>query len=147
MGILNKLGLKKKVEAAPAKPALEKTESKALKPETPVESSAPRQQARPNLGASQAYQVLLRPILSEKGTHLAASGKYVFAVHTKANKSEIRKSIQRVYNVHVEAVRIVKQPGKARRYGRSVGRTSAWKKAIVTVAKGEKIPGIIESVG
>ena len=61
---------------------------------------------------SRAHEILLRPILSEKGTSLAGAGKYVFAVQPRANKTEVKKSIQTVYEVHVEDVKIVKMPGK-----------------------------------
>lgn len=94
-----------------------------------------------------AYQLIIRPVLSEKGTHLASQGKYVFVIHSSANKSEVRKGIQKIYDVHVRDVKILKMPSKTRRYGRTVGHTSAFKKAIVTLRAGEKIPGIIESVG
>ena len=141
MGFLDKLKLKKKdapaAAAAPEKAKAEKTpaktEDKAVKP------------AKGDTG--RAYQILLRPLLSEKGTHLAGKGEYVFIVNPKANKTEIRKSIEKVYDVRVDAVRIVNLPGKRRRYVRTLGRTSASKKAIVKVAKGEKISGIVESVG
>lgn len=151
MGILEKIGLKKKSDA-PARPAPPKTSQKSERVEAPGKAeiaNEPQPEAvrvvQGNTG--QAYQILVRPILSEKGTHLAGKGKYVFAVHPQSNKSEVRKSIQAVYNVHVENVHIVKMPGKMRRYGRTTGRTANWKKAIITVRKGEKIPGIIESVG
>lgn len=91
--------------------------------------------------------VLVKPLLSEKGTHFASTGRYVFIVARNANKPEIKKSIQRVYKVHVEAVKIVNLPSKKRRYGRTSGETSEHKKAIIILKKGEKIPGIIESVG
>lgn len=136
MGLLEKIGLKKKKEET--------------KPEAAVETSKKeevRQVEKKPTAASRAYRILIRPVLSEKATHLATLGKYVFAVHPQANKSEIKKSIQRVYDVHIEQVKIIKLPGKMRRYGRSAGRTSAWKKAVVSVRAGEKIPGIIEAVG
>lgn len=139
MGLLDKLGLKKKEE----KKAEVKPEIKVA--EKPVGGAAAVSPEKIDTG--RAYEILLRPVISEKGTHLANAGRYVFAVHSKANKSEIKKSIQKVYDVHVEKVRIVQMPPKPRRYGRSRGRTSAWKKAVITVRSGEKIPGIIESVG
>jgi len=91
--------------------------------------------------------VLVKPLLSEKGTHLASTGRYVFMVTKNANKPEIKKSVQQVYKVHVESVRIINLPSKKRRYGRTSGETSEHKKAIITLKKGEKIPGIVESVG
>ncbi len=139
MGILEKLGLKKKPAAALEKKAPADPEEEATAPGLRPKEQSPR--------AGNAYQILLRPILSEKGTSEAPAGRYIFAVHSRANKSEIRKSIERVYGVHVIGVRIVKLPGKLRRYGKTIGRTPSRKKAMVTLREGEKIPGIIESVG
>jgi large subunit ribosomal protein L23 len=146
MGILNKLGFKKKTEEKAETPKPEaKTEPKEeLKTESVKEKPAVKKPAR---DTGLAHQILARPLISEKGTMLASRGRYVFVVAPKANKTEVKKSIERVYGVNVESVNIVKVPGKQRRYGRSVGRTSNWKKAIVTVKAGEKIPGIIEQVG
>ncbi len=142
MGILEKIGLKKQPKT--------KREGKPLETDKLITEGSTDQQAVPavHLAGSVAHpEILIRPILSEKGTSLAGSGKYVFAVHPRANKPEIRKVIKQVYGVNVKAVQIIKLPGKLRRYGRTFGRTSDWKKAIVTVMPGEKIPGIIESVG
>lgn len=94
-----------------------------------------------------AYQILVRPIVTEKAAALAVSSKYIFAVSSRANKPEIKKSIQKVYNVHVTDVKILNLPGKGRRYGKTKGQTSEVKKAMVTLKQGEKIPGIIESIG
>lgn len=145
MGILDKLGIRKKTKTKLADQPVTAEAEQAEKPKSQEQKKSAAHPGKGNTG--RAYQILVRPILSEKGTHLAGKGKYVFAVHPAANKSEIKKSIQLVYNVRVQGVHIVKMPSKLRRYGRSVGRTASWKKAIVTVAKGEKIPGIIESVG
>ena len=109
--------------------------------------SAPKKSDQKSESVSHTSDVLVKPLLSEKGTHFASTGRYVFIVTRYANKPEIKKSIQRVYNVHVEGVRIVNLPSKKRRYGRTAGETSEHKKAIITLKKGEKIPGIIESVG
>ncbi len=140
MGILDKLGFKRKPGSREYSPPGKQEAQVEVKPTKAV---PPKRKT----STSRAYRILLRPILSEKGTHLAGSGKYVFAVNPRANKSEIKKSIERVYDVNVKAVKIIKLPGKKRRYGRTRGMTSAWKKAIITVRPGEKIPGIIESVG
>lgn len=138
MGILDKLGLKKKGEAKQIQPEAETVvEVEEKKVKTAAKAGLP----------SLAYRNLLRPILSEKATHLATSGKYVFAIHPRANKTEVKKSIQQVYGVEITSVKIIKIRGKTRRYGRTVGKTSNWKKALVTVRPGQKIPGIIEAVG
>lgn len=140
MGILDKLGLKKKQEDRTGTTELDNQIKSA---ETPEPSKKTGKKTR----FSRAHEILVKPVLSEKATHLATLGKYVFEVHANVNKIEIAKSIREVYDVNVASVRIVNMPGKMRRYGRSVGQTSNWKKAIVTLKKGEKIPGIIEAVG
>lgn len=148
MGILDKFGLKKKTGAVEAKPTTAGREKASEKLVAEVERPPSRTPGFKILaGKTRAYEILVKPLLSEKATHLATGGKYVFAVHPRANKSEIRKAVQAVYEVHVEGVRIVHLPSKKRRYGRVTGETSAWKKAIITVRKGERIPGIIEAVG
>ncbi len=145
MGILDKLGIKKKEAKKPDKPV--KIQDSEASPKKTEVKEAPVSQKREKIGSQKSYQILIKPIVSEKGTALAGSGKYVFAVMRSANKSEIKKSVQVTYDVDVESVKIIKVPGKFRRYGRTMGRTSSWKKAIVTVRKGQKIPGIIEAVG
>jgi len=140
MGFLDKIGLRKKSSEAPA--AKKETEAVAK-----VDSTEKKAEPQKKADTGSSYQILLRPFVSEKAMGLAGFGKYVFVVHPKANKSEIRKSIQKVYDVHVTDVKIIKLPSKKRRYGRAKGQTSAIKKALVTLRAGEKIPGIIEQVG
>lgn len=93
-----------------------------------------------------AHRVLDSYHLSEKSTMLANQGRYVFKVPTKTNKIEVRKAVQAVYGVNVVGVNMVSVKGKQRRMGRKLGRTSDWKKAIVTLKSGEKISGLSEGV-
>jgi large subunit ribosomal protein L23 len=85
------------------------------------------------------YAVLLRPLITEKGTLLAESGKYAFQVAPNANKLQIKEAVETAFDVHVLKVNVMVMPGKERRVGRSKGMTSEWKKAIVTLAEGESI--------
>ena len=85
------------------------------------------------------YAVLLRPLITEKGTLLAENCKYAFQVATQANKLQIKEAVERAFDVHVIKVNVMNMPGKMRRVGRSTGMTSEWKKAIVTLAEGERI--------
>ena len=85
------------------------------------------------------YDVLRRPLITEKGTLLAESGKYAFHVATGANKLQIKEAVERAFDVHVLKVNVMNMPGKERRVGRSKGMTSEWKKAIVTLAPGQRI--------
>src|SRR5436305_3385247 len=93
----------------------------------------------------ETYEVLLRPVISEKSTELAQLNKYTFAVSTRANKIEIRRAVEDRYRVKVANVRTVTMPAKEKGAGfvainkRRRGHTTPWKKAIVTLAAGERM--------
>ncbi|MDO8494985.1 MAG: 50S ribosomal protein L23 [bacterium] len=86
-----------------------------------------------------SYRNIISPYLTEKTTILNADGQYAFKVFPKANKIEIKKAIERLYSVHVEKIRIMVVPSKARRLGKYEGEKTGFKKAIVRLRKGEKI--------
>ena len=86
------------------------------------------------------YDIVRRPRITEKGSQMAeAAPKVVFEVATSANKEQIRQAVQRLFNVHVLRVNTEVLRGKWKRVGRHVGKRPNWKKAIVTLRKGEKI--------
>jgi large subunit ribosomal protein L23 len=86
------------------------------------------------------YQVLLRPIITEKATMLAGENKYAFEVDRRVNKLQIRQAVEAAFDVRVTSVNVMNVKGKRRRVGRSnPGRSPDWKKAIVTLAEGDKI--------
>jgi large subunit ribosomal protein L23 len=86
------------------------------------------------------YDVIKRPIISEKSTALAEVGnRYAFEVATQANKQEIRDAVQRLFNVKVREVRTLVMHGKLKRTGRFQQKRPNWKKALVTLAEGQKI--------
>ena len=86
------------------------------------------------------YEVIRRPIISEKSTALAEiGGKYAFEVSMKANKQEIRAAVQNLFNVQVRDVRTMVMHGKAKRVGSFETKKANWKKALVTLAEGQKI--------
>ena len=91
------------------------------------------------------FDVLRRTIITEKTTALQAQGKYVFDVALWANKIQIKQAIEKVYNVQVAAVNVMKVPGKMKRFGRRLTMTPVWKKAIVTLKPGHKIT-LVEGV-
>lgn len=132
--------------AAPQTPAVGATPRRggvhlprALKRATPQK---PRTERRVTLAAvvpGRAARVLLAPIVSEKATRLAEQGQYVFRVPAQAEKVEIRAAVEDVYRVHVTKVNILNVSGKMRRAGARQGRERSWRKAIVTVARGEKL--------
>jgi large subunit ribosomal protein L23 len=85
------------------------------------------------------FNLIRKPWLSEKAGNLSANNQYVFLVQKYANKKEVAKEISRRYGVKVEAVNIIRQPGKTKKVGNVFGRASGFKKAIVTIKKGEKL--------
>ncbi len=87
-----------------------------------------------------AYQVILKPLLSEKGTRLKEeANQYLFRVAKTANKVEIKQAVEQLFKVTVLQVRSVRMQGKVKRLGRFQGRQPNWKKAIVTLKAGESI--------
>lgn len=85
--------------------------------------------------------VLLKPLLTEKTTMLKdASRQVAFYVHPGANKVEIKRAVEKAFDVTVEAVNVVRRaPADRERQGRVIGRKPGWKKAYVTLAEGDKI--------
>ena len=92
--------------------------------------------ANPNL----YYGLIEKPVVTEKSTVLQdIRNQYAFRVRKTANKSEIRKAIETLFEVRVDKVRICNMPGKfRRRFGRPA-RTAGWKKALVTLQEGQRI--------
>ena len=86
-----------------------------------------------------AYDVIVRPIITERTSSLMEMGQYTFEVLPKANKIEIRKAVEEVFNVKVVSVNTITVHAKPKRMGMYMGKTRSWKKAIVTLAEGEKI--------
>ena len=85
------------------------------------------------------YEVLRRPLVTEKNTILQAQGKYAFEVAREANKPQIKQAVEKAFNVKVTAVNVMTAPGKEKRVGRRMVLTQSWKKAIVTLKPGDKI--------
>lgn len=86
-----------------------------------------------------AYGIILRPLITEKAQIMTALNKYAFEVDLRANKMQIKEAIQVAFSVVVTEVNTCTMKGKRRRYGRAVTKRPDWKKAIVTLAPGEKI--------
>jgi len=85
-------------------------------------------------------KVLISPIVSEKSTRLAdANRQFVFKVVKDASKPEVRKAVELMFDVKVDAVQIANVKGKIKRSGSSLGKRSDWKKAFVTLAEGHDI--------
>jgi len=87
-----------------------------------------------------AYDIILGPVITEKGTYMLGENKYVFKVPLNAGKIEIKKAVEELFKVEVEKVRTMRIKGKIRKWGgRAVGKTSQWKKAIVRLKEGNTI--------
>ena len=92
------------------------------------------------MNQEQIMKVLIAPIVSEKSTRLADENRqFVFKVVKDASKPDIRKAVELMFDVKVDAVQIANVHGKTKRFGQSIGKRSDWKKAFVTLAEGHDI--------
>lgn len=85
------------------------------------------------------YEVLRRPLITEKSTTLQSQGKYAFEVANGAIKSQVKEAVEKAFNVEVTAVNLMTVAGKQRRLGRRILPAHPWKKAVVTLKPGDKI--------
>ena len=86
------------------------------------------------------YQVVLRPLVTEKGTHVSTRhNAYAFEVHSLATKADVRKAVESLWNVRVIAVRTQNRVGKPRRSKATVVQLQPWKKAIVKLHEDDRI--------
>jgi large subunit ribosomal protein L23 len=90
-----------------------------------------------------AHEIILRPVISEKSMDESGRGKYTFAVRDDANKIQIKAAVQELFKVDVIGVNVLTTKAKEKRRGTKRGRisgfTTPWRKAIVTLAAGQKI--------
>jgi len=142
MGIFSKL-------RKPVTPADDKKSEQIKAGEKTQVSATPAAENKPSgkvnagllsLTNSKGQEIILRPMITEKSAHLHSLSQYVFEVALRANKVEIAKAIKAMYGVNPIKVNISITVGKTvQRNGRVRGNTSAYKKAIVTLKKGESI--------
>ena len=85
------------------------------------------------------YEIIKRPLITEKNTTLNATGVYAFEVDKRADKTSIKKSIEKTFRVKVTRVRTMICRDRARRVGARLSQKRYWKKALVQLASGEKI--------
>ncbi len=85
------------------------------------------------------YEVLRRPLITEKAALLKEGDKYVFEVAKGASKTQIKEAVERTFKVEVVQVNVMTVPGKTKRMGRREVTSSSWKKAIVSLEPGHKI--------
>jgi large subunit ribosomal protein L23 len=99
-----------------------------------------RKRRRPAGPKLEAHQVVLRPLVTEKGTHqFTRHNAYSFEVNLWATKEQVRAAVEELFNVHVEKVRTQTRLGKQRRYRFRLGQLPTWKKAIVTLHGEDRI--------
>ena len=85
------------------------------------------------------YEVLKRPLITEKYTSLQAIGKYAFEVSLDATKPQVKDAIEKAFNVTVTSMNLMNVVGRSHRFGRRVVPAKPWKKAVVTLKPGDKI--------
>ncbi len=85
-----------------------------------------------------SQDILIRPVITEQSMMDAQNKKYTFIVHKSANKTQIKKAVEEIFKVEVENVNTMNYAGKKKRMGRNVGRTSSFKKAIVSLSPASK---------
>lgn len=139
MGLFSR---KKKEEEKP-KPeetaSLAKSESRRAKEEIAPPADRPPAVKLPKGEDAYSYQIILKPLITEKGGLLEGYGQYFFKVAKNANKVEIKKAVEKLYKVRVDRVNVISVPSKFRRVGEHEGKKPGFKKAIVTLKKGDKI--------
>lgn len=85
-----------------------------------------------------AYDIIIKPVVTERSMEAMEMKRYTFKVATSANKSEIKKAVETIFGVKVKQVNTMNITGKKKRMGANVGKRSDWKKAIVTLAEDSK---------
>jgi large subunit ribosomal protein L23 len=90
--------------------------------------------------------VIIRPLISEKSSDLMEDNKYTFVVSGKANKIQIKRALEEIFDVKVKSVNTANFKGKRKRMGRyPMGKQPSWKKAVITLAEGSKPIELFES--
>lgn len=127
----------KKKETRPKK--IERVKEKVEKKEVEKKPPVPQMPKPRRDEVKVASKVLQSPQITEKATNLQDKGQYVFKVTAASTKPEIKKAIEEVYGVDILKVRTIKVPRRQRRLGRTTGWKKGYKKAIVSLKKGQSI--------
>lgn len=85
-----------------------------------------------------AYDVIIKPVISEKSMDDAHMKKYTFKVAKSSNKTQVKHAVEEIFGVNVQRVNIMNVSGKMKRMGKTQGKTADWKKAIVTLTPASK---------
>ena len=92
------------------------------------------------MNKEQLMNVLLAPHVTEKTSRMMQNhNQYTFRVRRNATKTDIKKAVELMFEVKVDGVQVINEPGKQRRFGKTIGRTQDWKKAYVSLAAGQAI--------
>ena len=140
MGILKKLTKNETEEKVQAEPQVKVASTS--KKDTSVKETEKAKESKTRksvIGINEAYRILVRPLVSEKTNAQESQGQYTFIVSVTASKVEVKKAVQAVYGVLPVRVNISNIDGKKVRSGRHIGRRNDYKKAIVSVKKGERL--------
>lgn len=145
MGLLDRWQKKEKSTEATKSAPVQKTD-KTEKPKVNEEKSAPKtKEVKKEIKKSGktasilSNKIILRPVVTEKSAGMEGQNKYSFYVDIRASKFQIKRAIQEVYGVAPIAVNVINVDGKKVRFGRTLGRRSAFKKAVVTLPQGKTI--------
>jgi large subunit ribosomal protein L23 len=84
------------------------------------------------------HDIIRKPVITERSMSDMSQGKYTFVVDKKANKTEIKNALEKIFGIKIEKVNTMNMNGKLKRMGANIGRRASWKKAIVTLAKDSK---------
>lgn len=93
-----------------------------------------------------SYDIIIKPVVTERSMENMESKRYTFKVDTRANKSEIKKAVETIFGVKVKQVNTMNITGKKKRMGANVGKRPDWKKAIVTLTEDSKEIEFFESI-
>ncbi len=85
------------------------------------------------------YEIVRRPLITEKATLIKEQNRYAFEVAKAADKRQIKEAVEAAFKVNVVKVNVMRVPGKMRRVGKRQAMTPSWKKAVVTLEAGQKI--------
>lgn len=135
----------KETEVAQEKKEVEKVKKpsfvKTTEGQRPFSDKASNGKGRKKKKADKKFNsfIIQAPHITEKATDLQAKDQYTFRVSLNSNKTEIKKTIERLYNVDVLSVKIIKVPRKRRRVGKVSGWRKGYKKAIIRIGEGQKI--------
>ena len=142
MGLLGKLKNKKESKESDekdVKPVVSDTTETKEKTVSKESKKTPAKKIDKKTNKYDTGKILVKPFISEKSAIAETNSSYTFVVVDNATKIEIRNAVKHVYGVEPKKVRVMNMEGKAKRYGKNNGRRSGWKKAIITLPKGQSI--------